>query len=182
MAKRVQPISSLTFQFRSSDAEDNIITASESLAEDSSGEWSSDPGIEAWEGLPFESLPISPTQIDYDFEADGNQPPGLDIDPALGVISGTVDEFIFKSLIQAFAEQKVQGSVTVDLGPDEEPSPYLIGNQDPIHREYVFIVSGWEQVSGSPDIYHEETWAMRVGKNFDLDPDDFDFKSLYEDS
>ena len=170
MAKQVKPSSS--FQFSSSDAEDNIISASESLEED----------IEAWEGLPFESLPISPTQIDYGFEADGNQPPGLDIDPTSGVISGTVDKFIFKSFIQEFAEQKVQGSVTVDLGPDEEPSPYLIGNQDPIHREYVFIVSGWEQVSGSPDIYHEETWSMRVGKNFDLDPDDFDFKSLYEDS
>jgi len=142
---------------------------------------SQDENIDAWEGIEYVSVPLGSlgSQIDYDFELDGNQPPGLDIDPSTGVIEGTVDEGIFSSFIRSVAEKKEQGNVTVDLGSDEYPSPYEVGSGEMIKKDFDFQVTGMDS-SPDPHVEVTESYTIRVGKNFSVDIDDFNPREVYE--
>lgn len=160
MATNIPPEEDFTF-------ENSTLTTSESLEE----------GCDAWEGVDYTSVHLHTigSDIDYDWAIEG-QPPGLDI--ADGIVSGTVECDVFKTFVEDIVKERERGNQTIDLGSDEYPSPYEIGSGDVIKRDFDVIVSGMDS-DPDPDVYVEEEYVIRLGKNMRCDVGDFDARDWW---
>lgn len=139
---------------------------------------------DAFEKIEFVgiSLPNLGSSIVEGFTLDGNQPPGLDIDSS-GVISGTIEEIFTKLIGQIRKNREKSTNIVLELGKEEYPSPYEMGVDGVIRKDYVFEVTNLNQdpePTGAPgDEIIKETWKIRVVKNWNIDiGDDFNKKTL----
>ena len=137
-----------------------------------------DEGVDAWEGMDYtsESLPSIGSQIDTDWAITG-QPPGLDINNS-GVIYGTVECGIFKTLVESIVEERNRGSSTITLGSGEYPSPYELGSGNVIKKDFDVTVSGYN-TDPDPPVYIEESYVIRVGKNMECDIAEFNARDWW---
>lgn len=143
-----------------------------------------DEGCDAWESKEYVSVHLHElgSVIDYDWELLGDYPPGLSISG--GIISGTVESGIFKSLIPDFTEKRERGTIDMEVGSSEgegeDPSPYTFGSGEIVKIEYKFTVAGMDS-DPKPDVYVEEDYSIVVGKNLSTDMGDYEPRDLFED-